>query len=243
MSQTAGTPMPVRNRLLASLPATEYERLQPHLETISLSIKYAFYEPGRPIPHVYFINRGVASLLTVMANGEAVEVSTIGNEGMVGIPVFLGFDTTPGKAFMQVPGDAMRMPVAVFRREVTVGSVLHNLLHRYTQTLMVQIAQGAACNRLHTIEQRCCRWLLMTQDRVDADEFPLTQEFLAEMLGVRRASVNGVASSLQRQGLIQYNRGVITVLNRPGMEACACECYQIVRAEFDRLFNGFNGDR
>ncbi len=227
----------VFNKLLAGLPQEEYERLLPNLETISLRLKQMLYQPYEPIKYVYFPNSGVISLLNVMEDGGAIEVATIGNEGMVGIPILLGADQVPAETFVQVPGEALRMTVGVFKREVTPGSPLHTLLLRYTQTLINQIAQSAACNRLHTLEERACRWLLLTQDRVDSDEFPMTQEFLSHMLGVRRASVSEVATMLQKAGLISYHRGKITILDRKGLESASCECYQIVKQEYIRLLS------
>lgn len=224
-----------QNRLLAALPPDELTRLMPHLELVAAPIRYSFYEPDIPISHVYFIESGVASIVARMNDGEGVEVATVGNEGMIGLPAFLGAVATPEQAFMQVPGGALRMATDAFRREITPGCPLHALLQRYTQTLMIQMAQGVACNRLHAIEQRCSRWLLMTSDRVHDDTFLLTQEFLAQMLGVRRASVSEVAGGLQNDGLITYTRGVITILDRMGLEAHSCECYFIIRDEFERM--------
>src|SRR2546430_4742891 len=157
----------------------------------------------------------------------------MGNESMVGLPVFLGVETSPAQAIVQIAGDAVRMAATVFREEVRPGSTLHDLLQHYTQALMMSMAQTAACNRLHTIEQRCSRWLLQTHDRVQSDEFSLTQEFLAQMLGVRRATVNSAAGALHEAGFIRYSRGMITILDRPRLEAHACECYRIIRTEFD----------
>jgi CRP-like cAMP-binding protein len=233
--------VPVGNRLLAALPADEYLQLLPSLEVFEPPHQYVFYEPNQLITHVYFPVSGVASLLMLGENGAAVEVGTVGNEGMVGIPVFLGQDATPSRALMQVPGAALRMPVAVFRQEVmeTPGSRLEVLLQYYTHALMVQMAQSVACNRLHTVEQRAARWLLTTRDRVGGPTYPLTQEFLAQMLGVRRASVSEVASTLQEEGLLTYTRGVITILDSEGMEARACTCYRIIRDEFDRMLARF----
>lgn len=226
-----------KNRLLAALPREEYEHLLPNLENVSLTFKQSIYEPNLPIEYVYFPNHGVVSLLNLMEDGTAVEIATVGNEGMVGIPVFLGADTIPGKAFSQIPGTAMRMKADVFKEKVNQGNPLHNLLQRYTQALFNQVAQSVACNRLHSIEERCCRWLLMTRDRVESDEFPLTQEFLSLMLGVRRPSVSVVAAILQKAGLIRYSRGKITILDREGLEAATCECYRIVKDEFNRLLS------
>ena len=226
---------PNQNRLLAALPKEEYERLLPNLESVSLEFKQVLYQPDELINHVYFPVNGVISLLTIMEDGNIVEVGTVGYEGLAGLPIFLGADRTPGQAISQIPGDAMKMRADVFKREVTPGSPLYNLLQRYTQALLNLLAQSAACNRLHSIEQRCCRWLLMTQDRVGSDQFVLTQEFLAQMLGVRRASVNEVATTIQKAGLIRYSRGKMTICDRLGLEATACECYQVVKQELDRL--------
>lgn len=227
-----------KNRLLAALPPEEYERLLPHLQLVTLEYKQVLYQPNEPIKYVYFPKDGVISLLTIMENGEAVEVGTVGNEGFVGLPLFLGATSIPGQAFSQIPGEALRMGAKVFKGEVTPGSPLHNLLQRYTQALFNQIAQTAACNRLHSIEERFCRWLLMTEDRVRSNQFPLTHEFLGQMLGVRRASVSVVAATIQRAGLICYSRGKMTILDREGLEDITCECYGIVKAEFDRLLGG-----
>lgn len=224
-----------KNRLLAALPLEEYERFLPNLETVSLPLKYVLYEPNKPIEHVYFPIHGVVSLVTIMEDGVAVEIATVGNEGMIGLPVFLGSEIIPMKAFSQIPGKGMRIKADVFKDLVNQGSPLHGLLQRYTQALFNQTAQSAACNRLHSIEERCCRWLLMIHDRVDSDEYLLTQEFLSQMLGVRRASVNVVASILQKARLIRYSRGRITILDRLGLEAASCECYARIKQEFDRL--------
>ncbi|GAB4195880.1 MAG: Crp/Fnr family transcriptional regulator [Coleofasciculaceae cyanobacterium] len=229
------SPNPVGNKLLAALPREEYKCLWPYLEPISLPFKQCIHEPNEPIDYVYFLNSGVASVLTVLTDGGIVEVATIGNEGMVGTPVLLGTTRFPAEVIAQIPGDALRMRVDVFKRQVVPGSSLHNLLLRYTQALMNLLAQSVACNRLHSVEERCCRWLLLTHDRVESDEFPLTQEFLAQMLGVRRASVSQVAAILQKAGLIRYHRGRLRILDRQGLEAGSCECYQIIKEEFNRL--------
>jgi CRP-like cAMP-binding protein len=235
MSDPPTPDRPAGNRLLAALPADDYARLLPHLETISLPFKQILHAPDVPIAHVYFVTEGVVSLVHFSAEGTAVEVATIGNEGMVGLPVFLGAESTPGQALTQVPGAALRMPAAVFRRAVPPGSPLHALLQRYTHALMVQMAQGVACNRLHPIAARAARWLLQTRDRVRTDAFPLTQEFLAEMLGTRRAAVSQAAGQLQRAGLITYTRGVITIRDRTRLEEAACACYGIIRTAYDRV--------
>ncbi|MCC5622796.1 Crp/Fnr family transcriptional regulator [Nostoc sp. CHAB 5715] len=228
----------MKNQLLAALPSEEYSRLVAYMEVIPLEFKQELYLPNQPIEYVYFVNYGVASMLTVMTDGSAIEVATVGNEGMVGLPVFLGADRVPGECFMQVPGSGFRMRVDAFKTHVTADSPLYNLLQRYTQALFNQIAQSAACNRLHSTEQRMCRWLLMTADRVETDTFSLTQDFLSIMLGVNRSTVSLSASILQKAGLINYTRGQITILDRSGLEDITCECYQIVKGEFNRLLNG-----
>jgi CRP-like cAMP-binding protein len=170
-----------------------------------------------------------------MQDGQTIEAATVGKEGMVGVPLLLGTNQIPLQVIVQIPGDALRIKADVFKAQVSWGCPLHTLLLRYMQTLMNQISQTAACNRLHSIEARCCRWLLMTQDRVESDSFPLTQEFLSYMLGVRRASVSEVATTLQKSGLINYHRGQITIRDRKGLEAASCECYQSTQQEFKRL--------
>src|SRR5215212_4265326 len=195
--------LPRGNRLLDALPDEELERLRPHLESISLGLKDVLVEPDEPIEHVYFPINGACSMIATMKDGQEVEVGTIGNEGMLGLPVFLERETVPLRTISQVPGEAVRMRSEALRREVRPGDRLHRLLH--------------------------------THDRVGKDEFPLTQVFLAQMLGVRRASVSEVASALQKQGSISYSRGLIKILDRPGLEAKSCECYDVIRAEFNRL--------
>ncbi|WP_414582072.1 Crp/Fnr family transcriptional regulator [Scytonema sp. PCC 10023] len=238
MSASQDQPKPLKNRLLAALPTEEQERLEPYLKLVPLEYRQILYTPNEPIDYIYFPNYGVVSLLNLMENGDAVEVGTVGNEGMVGLPVFLGANTIPGEAFSQIPGEALRMRADVFQREITPGSPLHTLLLRYTQALFNQIAQSSACNRLHSIEERFCRWMLMTQDRVGSNQFPLTQEFLAQMLGVRRASVSVVAAIIQKAGLITYKRGKMTILDREGLQDATCECYAIIKQEFNRLLGG-----
>ena len=226
---------PTGNRLLDALPDEELERLGPDLEVVSLGLKEVLIEPDGPIQHVWFPVDSVCSLVATMADGQMVEVGTVGNEGMVGLPVFLGRDTVPLRTFCQVPGRAVRMRSEALRTEVTPGDKLHALLQRFTEATFVFAAQSSACNRLHSVGQRCARWLLHTHDRVGAGEFVLTQEFLSEMLGVRRASVSEVAGGFQQSGLISYSRGTIRVLDREGLEESCCECYRIIREEFDRL--------
>ncbi|CAA9585990.1 cAMP-binding proteins - catabolite gene activator and regulatory subunit of cAMP-dependent protein kinases [uncultured Synechococcales cyanobacterium] len=232
-----GTFSSAKNQLLAALPQVEYARLQLKMEAVALTFRDILYTPSGPIEYIYFPNNSVISLITPMGNGEEIEVATLGNEGMLGLPVFLGSETTPLKAIVQIAGDALRMQVDVFRSEVTPDSALHSLLQLYTQALFSQISQSAACNRLHCVQQRFCRWLLMTYDRVGPSQFMLTQEFLALMLGVRRTSVSEVAHKLQEEGLIRYSRGKMTVLDPKGLESLSCECYGIVKQEFNRLLS------
>jgi CRP-like cAMP-binding protein len=226
---------PTKNKLLSALFKEEYSRLLPNLESVSLPLKQIIYAPNQPIEYVYFPTDGIISLVNVTQNGSIVEAATVGNEGMVGIPVLLGGNEMVGQAIVQVAGDAVRIKVDVFKRSVPDGSQLHNLLLRYTLALMNLISQSVACNSLHRVEQRCCRWLLMCQDRVKSDSFVLTQEFLAQMLGVQRPTVSGVATTLQQAGLIRYSRGRMAICNRSGLEAASCECYWIVKQEFERL--------
>ena len=226
------------NRLLSTLQKSLYKELAPDLEKVSLTLRQKLYEPDQPIEAVYFPVNGVVSMLAHMDNGELIEVATVGNEGMIGLPLFLGAEATPGVAFSQVPGDALRMSAKQFRKAIANNGPFTKMLHRYTQALMVQISQGNACNRAHSIEERCARWLLLTHDRVGEDEFMLTQEFLSQMLGVRRATVNTVAAAFQKAGLIDYSRGRIRILDRKGLEAASCRCYAVIRDEYDRMLNG-----
>jgi len=226
------------NRILAAAPADEMAVLRPHLEALPLPFRFTFYEPDRPIEHVYFLNRGVASLLSLPENGMPVEFATAGPEGMVGMPIFLGAEQMASKAFVQIPGDGVRIAADAFRYVIKGCPVLNHLLLRYTLALMGQIAQNAACNRTHAVEERCARWLLMTQDRVHGPSFPLTQEFLAQMLGVRRPTVSIAAGLLAKAGLISYVRGQMTILDREGLLGASCKCYLIFTGEFGRLVGG-----
>jgi CRP-like cAMP-binding protein len=227
-----------RNRLLATLPEQERATLAPELELVSYGLKDFVYREDEPIEHVVFPTSGVLSLISQMADGRGAEVATIGNEGMVGVPVFLQATTTSAhRAFAQIPGEALRMPAARFSEFIasSQNGGLHRVLHRYTQALMSMIAQSVACNALHSVEQRACRWLLITHDRIDGNKFLLTQEFLGQMLGVTRPTVNETARQLQDTGAIDYTRGRISILNRADLEARSCECYEVIRTEFDRL--------
>jgi CRP-like cAMP-binding protein len=223
------------NRLLTLLSDDDYERLRPHFSISKLSYRKVLYDARREIRNVYFPIDGVASLVLEMGNGAAVEVGTIGSEGMVGIPIVLGDRHAPSTVYVQVPGRALRMDARVFHQEVKRSPTLHAVLLRYIHALFNQVAQSAACAHLHKVEQRCCRWLLMTRDRMPSDEFLLTQEFLGMMLGVRRPSVSLTMTDLQKAGLIRYSRGRVNILNRNGLQKRACECYKISKLEFDRL--------
>ena len=228
------------NQLLAGLPPEDYARLRSELTTVPMKLKQSLWEPNRPIAAVYFPIDAVASILA-LTDGRTVEVGTIGNEGLVGLPVFLGATSSPGRAMVQVAGQAERLDSGVFRREAHREGRLRQLLERYTQAFMIQVSQSTACNRVHSVEQRLARWLLIVRDRVNRNEFPLTHEFLGQMLGVRRATVSETAAALQRLKLISYHRGVITIRNERGLERAACECYGIVRQEFERLLGTRSG--
>jgi CRP-like cAMP-binding protein len=226
---------PQVNKLLAALPTSDYERLVPHLKLVPLSTRQVLYEPGEPITHVYFPQHAVISIVTNMKDGSTVEVGIVSNEGMVGIPVILGGKTTTTKAFVQVAGALMQMDAEVLRTEFKRGGAIQNLLLRYLRAIYTELTQSCACNRLHTLEERLARWLLTVSDRLESEEFPLTQEFIAQMLGVRRSGVTVAASSLSRAGMIRYQRGQINILNREDLEATSCECYQVIQNEYSRL--------
>jgi CRP-like cAMP-binding protein len=226
------------NRLLALLPRKDYARLRPHLEPIVLKYRQSLYRANRPIPFVYFIEAGVGSLVNTMANGDAAEVGTIGNEGIVGLPLVLEDERAPTAVYVQVPGTGLRIAASRFSRELALSASMRTVIHHYVHAFFNQVAQSAACNHFHSLEQRCARWLLMTHDRMGADEFLLTQEFLAMMLGVHRTGVSAAAGALQRAGLIDYARGHVTIKDRHGLERRSCECYGISKREFDRLLDG-----
>ncbi|MCC5648438.1 Crp/Fnr family transcriptional regulator [Nostoc sp. XA013] len=225
---------PQVNKLLAALPTSDYERLIPHLKLVPLPTRQVLYEPGEPITHVYFPQHAVISIVTSMKDGSTVEVGIVSNEGMVGIPVILGGNTTTTRAFVQVAGAGMQMDADVLRTEFNSGAI-QNLLLRYLRAIYTELTQSCACNRLHTLEERLARWLLTVSDRLESEEFPLTQEFIAQMLGVRRSGVTVAASSLSRAGMISYQRGQINILNREDLEATSCECYRVIQKEFVRL--------
>jgi CRP-like cAMP-binding protein len=230
-----------RNRLLELLPANDFDRLRPHLEPVPLDYKFELYGARKTIAFVYFPVAGVASIVNTMANGAAAEVGTVGNEGLVGHPIILGDTVGPSEVYVQVPGTAMRMQASLFREALEGSGTMRIVMLHYVHALLNQIAQSAACNAFHSVEQRCCRWLLMTHDRVQSDRFILTQEFLGMMLGVRRTSITLTAQQLKRRRLIDYTRGHVTVLDRPGLEKRSCECYAASRREFDRLLGPPHG--
>jgi len=235
MPLTAKLNPPVENRLLAALPKKEYQRLLPELERVSLPFAEILYEPGDTIRHVYFPNDSIVSLLSVVAERSTLEVGIVGNEGMAGIPVFMGVGVSRNRALVQGAGTAMKMKAAALRAASEQTGALHRLLQCYTHSLLTQVSQSAACNRFHMVEARLARWLLMTHDRLRSDEFRLTQEFMSNMLGVRREGVNKAAGTLQQNRLISYSRGHLRILDRAGLEAVSCECYRVVREESDGL--------
>lgn len=224
------------NRLLRALPAAELQALEAHLEPVEFPLRRVVWEANTPIREVVFPHDCVVSLITVMSDGEGVESATVGWEGVAGLPLAMGASTTTSRAVVQVPGRGSRMSAKAFREVLASSSTFRELVYRLNQAIYEQTAQSAACNRLHSVEQRCARWLLMTAERARSDDFPLTQEFLANMLGVRRAGVTVVAGELQRAGLIRYRRGHVEILDHGGLEAVSCECYLTVRRRYDELW-------
>ena len=223
------------NRLLSLLSDDDYERLRPHLSHVVFDYKKSLYEASRPIDNVYFPIDGVASLVLTTAEGASAEVGTIGNEGLVGLPICLGDRDAPSSVYVQVPGTALGMEARLFRGELERNRALNLIMLRYAHAFFNQVAQSAACAHLHLVEQRCCRWLLMTRDRMPSGDFLLTHEFLGMMLGVRRTTVTDVMGSLQKAGLIRYRRGHVTILNQEALHRRTCECYDVSKLEFDRL--------
>lgn len=228
------------NHLLASLSREEQAHLLPGLEPIVLALGDTVYESGRSLDYLYFPTSCIVSLVYTMENGVTAEMGLVGNEGAVGIALFMGGDTMPNRAVVQMAGNAVRMKAGLLHEEFKRSGTFQFKLLRYTQALITQIAQTAVCNRLHSVEQRLCRWLLLCHDRAGANELQMTQEFISQMLGGRRQSVTVSAGRLQDAGLIDYSRGHIKVLDRKGLEAAACECYQVVKTEFDRLLGALN---
>ncbi len=227
------------NHLLAALPAGEYQRLAPYFEEVTLNLGQVLYESGEQIDYLYFPTTSMISLLQTLEDGMTSEVGLTGNEGVIGIALFLGGDTTPNQAIVQISGQAIRLKANLIQEEFRRGGEFQLILLRYTQALITQISQTAICNRLHGVEQRFCRWLLLSHDRVKTNKLDMTQELIAKMLGGRRESVTVAAGRLQDAGLISYVRGQITILDRPGLEKTVCECYQVVKTEYERLL-GFS---
>ena len=226
---------PDRNHILAALPPGDYRRVASKLEPAPFGKRQPLHERDKPISHVYFPRTGVASIVARMSEGGTIEVATIGNEGVVGLSAYLGNGRSSMEVFVQIPGEAVRMSSRAFRQELRTGTALRDVIRRYTQALITQIGQSAACNRAHSTVDRCARWLLTTHDRVPGDEYSLTQEFLGEMLGVRRAGVTVAAGQLKRRHLVDYRRGRIRILDRKGLEKAACECYALIRSEHEHL--------
>ncbi|HEY9459321.1 MAG TPA: Crp/Fnr family transcriptional regulator [Paralcaligenes sp.] len=226
---------PHQNHLLAALPSDDYKRLLPGLEPIPLSLGDVLYESGVQMRSVFFPTTSIVSLLYVMEDGASAEIAVVGREGIVGVSLFMGGETTPSRAVVQSAGQAYRLKGQRLKDEFNRNGPMQHLLLRYTQSLLTQMAQTAVCNRHHSLDQQLCRWLLLSLDRLGSNELIMTQELIANMLGVRREGVTEAAGNLQRAGLIEYRRGRITVLDRPGLEARACECYAVVKTECDRL--------
>ncbi len=235
MSVSVRPPSPSDNRLLAALPNDEYERLFPNLQKVSFSLGEVVYEFGGHLDYVFFPTTSIVSLLYTMENGASAEMGLTGNDGVVGIALFMGGGTMPNRAVVQSAGGALRMKAKVLQDEFALGGKFQQLLLRYTQALITQISQTAVCNRLHSVEQQLCRWLLLSHDRIKSDELIMTQELIADMLGVRREGVTVAAGRLQDAGAISYVRGHIKILDRKKLEQTVCECYRVVKEEFDRL--------
>jgi len=228
------SPDPKKNKLFAALPDADWQRWLPQLESVEMPLGHVLYESGSTLSHVYFPVSAIVSLLYVMENGASAEIAVVGNEGIVGISLFMGGESTTSRAVVQSAGQCFRMKAQTIKDEFNRAPVLHLLL-RYTQALITQMAQTAVCNRHHSLDQQLCRWLLLSLDRLQGNELVMTQELIANMLGVRREGVSESALSLQKAGLIRYSRGRITVLDRPGLEQRTCECYAVVKKEYDRL--------
>lgn len=226
---------PLQNHLLSALPDDQMARIAPALELVAMPLGDVLYEPGIPMRHVYFPTTSIVSLLYVMEDGASAEIAVVGNEGIVGVSLFMGGETTPSRAVVQSAGHAYRMKGQVLKDEFERADTLQRLLLRYTQALLTQMAQTAVCNRHHSLDQQLCRWLLLSLDRLPSNKLVMTQELIANMLGVRREGVTEAAGNLQKAGLIEYHRGHITVIDRAGLEARSCECYAVVKRECDRL--------
>jgi CRP-like cAMP-binding protein len=225
----------LQNHLLAGISKEELARLLPNLLPISLPLGEVLYESGEELDYVYFPTTAIISLLYIMENGSSAEIGVVGNDGMVGIAIFMGGNTTPNRALVQSAGKAFKMKAGLMKDEFTRGGRFHNICLRYTQALITQISQTAVCNRLHSVDQQLCRWLLLSHDRLPSNRIIMTQDLIANMLGVRREGITHAARRLQKDGYIKYVRGDMTILNRKGLEESVCECYEVVRTEYDRL--------
>jgi CRP-like cAMP-binding protein len=232
---------PHQNHLLDALLNVDYDRLFPHLELVEMPLGEVICESGSKLKHVYFPSTSIVSLLYVMEDGSSAEIAVVGNEGILGIPIFMGGETMPSRAVVQSAGHGYRLKAQLLKNEFNQAGPLQRLLLRYTQALITQMAQTAVCNRHHSVEQQLCRWLLLSMDRLPDNELIMTQELIANMLGVRREGVTQAAGKLQSLGLINYRRGHISVLDRAGLEKRSCECYQVVKSEYDRLLPAFHG--
>ncbi len=235
MQEDPATNGALRNHLLAGLPDEEIARITPHLEHVSLKLGKVLYESGDRLDYVYFPTTAIVSLLYIMENGSTAEIGVVGNDGILGIALFMGGDTTPNRAVIQSAGDAYKMRAKDLTNEFSLGGKFHNLLLRYTQALITQISQTAVCNRLHSVEQQLCRWLLLSHDRLNSNKLVMTHDLISNMLGVRREGVTLAARRLSDQGLIKNVRGTMTILDRPGLERAVCECYKVVNDEYHRL--------
>jgi|SRR5581483_3416574 len=222
------------NRLLAALPNDELERLRPHLQPVVVSARQVIHEPDEPIRHVYFVNRGIVSFVMVLEDGFQIEVAMAGSEGMIGAGVVLGLTSTSVQALAQLPVELLRVDAAVLKRLAHPSTELYRCISRYLLGLQIMMAQTAACNCVHHVRRRLCKWMLLAHDRAHADTFSLSHDFIAQMLGVRRPTITVVAGRLQKAKMIRYHRGRVTILNRKGLEGCSCECYGVMRKEFER---------
>ena len=239
MPKTIHTDNALMNHLLAAIPADELTRIKPHLEPVALHLGEVIYESGEQLEYVYLPTTAIVSLLYIMENGSTAEIAMAGNDGLVGIALYMGGSTTPNRAVVQSAGNAFRLRSKVLQSEFGRGGVFQNILLRYTQYLMTQISQTAVCNRLHSVEEQLCRWLLINHDLLQTNKLIMTHDLIANMLGVRREGVSIAAGHLQQKGLIKYVRGTITMLDRKGLETAACECYKVVKDEYDRLLGKY----
>jgi CRP-like cAMP-binding protein len=239
MPGTKHTDDALMNHLLAALPADEFARIKANLEPVSLLLGEVIYESGEQLEYIYFPTTTIISLLYIMENGATAEIAMAGNDGLIGVALYMGGSTTPNRAIVQSAGNAFRLPSKTLKFEFGLGGVFQNILLRYTQYLLTQISQTAVCNRLHSVEKQLCRWLLINHDLLQTTKLIMTHDLIANMLGVRREGVSIAAGHLQKRGLIRYVRGTITILDRKGLETAACECYEVVKDEYDRLLGKY----